>query len=36
VIVGGVVVAVAGGYMLLRNSNQEPPCAPQFSAGCFP
>lgn len=36
VIVGGVVVAGVGGYMLLRNSNQTAPCAPQFTAGCFP
>lgn len=36
VIVGGVVVAAVGGYMLLRNSNDKAPCAPQFTAGCFP
>lgn len=36
VIVGGVVVAGIGGYMLLHNSNQKAPCAPQFNAGCFP
>ncbi|MBC8133722.1 MAG: hypothetical protein H7X95_12130 [Deltaproteobacteria bacterium] len=36
VIVGGVVIAGVGGYMLLRNSNQDAPCAPQFNAGCFP
>jgi hypothetical protein len=36
VIVGGVVLAGVGGYMLLRNSNDKAPCAPQFNAGCFP
>ena len=36
VIVGGVVIAGVGGYMLLHNSNQKAPCAPQFTAGCFP
>lgn len=36
VIVGGVVVAGVTGYMLLRNSNQEPPCdTSKFPAGCF-
>lgn len=35
VIVGGVVIAAAAGYMLLRNSNQESPCAPQFSGNCL-
>jgi len=35
VIVGGVVIAGAAGYMLLRNSNQESPCAPQFHGNCF-
>jgi len=36
VIVGGVVLAGVGGYMLLHNSNDKAPCAPQFNAGCFP
>jgi hypothetical protein len=35
VIVGGVVIAGAATYMLLRNSNEQGPCAPQFSGGCF-
>jgi hypothetical protein len=35
VIVGGVVVVGVAGYMLLRNSNQEGPCAPAFAAGCY-
>jgi hypothetical protein len=35
VIVGGVLVAGVGGYILLKNSNQDGPCAPQFNGGCF-
>lgn len=36
VIVGGVVLVGAAGYMLLRNSNQTPPCdSGKFDAGCF-
>jgi hypothetical protein len=35
VIVGGVVLVGVAGYVLLRNSNQDGPCAPQFNAGCF-
>jgi hypothetical protein len=35
VIVGGVLVAGVAGFVLLRNSNQDGPCAPQFNAGCF-
>jgi uncharacterized membrane protein len=36
VIVGGAVILVAGGYMLLRNSNDKAPCPMDFKAGCFP
>jgi uncharacterized membrane protein len=36
VIVGGVVIAGVGGYMLLRNSNDKAPCDARFNAGCFP
>lgn len=36
VIVGGVVIAGVGGYMLLRNSNEKAPCDARFTAGCFP
>jgi uncharacterized membrane protein len=36
VIVGGVVIAGVGGYMLLRNSNDKAPCDARFTAGCFP
>lgn len=36
VIVGGVVIASIGGYMLLRNSNQKAPCSADFNAGCYP
>jgi hypothetical protein len=35
VIVGGVVIAGAATYMLLSNSNEQGPCAPKFSGGCF-
>jgi hypothetical protein len=35
VIVGGVVLVGAAGYMLLRNSNDTPPCGMDFAAGCF-
>jgi hypothetical protein len=36
VIVGGVLVAGAGTYMLLRNSNEGTPCDERaFNAGCF-
>jgi hypothetical protein len=36
VIVGGVIIVGAAGYMLLRNSNQETPCdTGKFMAGCF-
>lgn len=35
VIVGSVVLAGAGTYMLLRNSNETPPCGDAFTAGCF-
>ena len=36
VIVGGVIIAGVGGYMLLRNSNEKAPCDARFTAGCFP
>jgi hypothetical protein len=35
VIVGGVIVAAAGGYMIYRNSNTESPCAAVYNQGCF-
>ena len=35
VIAGGVLLAGIGGYVLLKNSNKEGPCAPQFTSGCF-
>jgi hypothetical protein len=35
VIVGGVLVGGAVTYMLLRNSNETPPCGDAFNAGCF-
>lgn len=35
VIVGGVIVVGAAGYMLLRNSNEVPPCGDAFAGGCF-
>lgn len=35
VIVGGVVLVGAAGYMLLRNSNDTGPCNAAFDAGCF-
>lgn len=35
VIVGGVVLVGAAGYMLLRNSNDSGPCNAAFTAGCF-
>ncbi len=35
VIVGGVVIAGAATYMLLRNSNEQGPCSPTFNGGCF-
>jgi len=35
VIVGGVLVGGAVTYMLLRNSNETPPCGDAYTAGCF-
>jgi len=35
VIVGGVVVAGAATYMLVRNANDTPPCGARYTAGCF-
>jgi len=35
VIVGGVVVAGAATFMLVRNANDTPPCGARYTAGCF-
>jgi hypothetical protein len=35
VIVGGVVIAGIATVMIVRNANQEAPCNPSFTSGCF-
>jgi hypothetical protein len=35
VIVGGVIVAGAATYMLVKNANDVPPCGARYTQGCF-